>query len=262
MINSVLKALDVLELFSSDRYTMTLGEIAERLGFPKSTTHNLLTTLVSRGYIERTEEGLYALGTAIMPLTQGVRVNVELRDRAAPLLRELANLCRESVYLATLDGDLVLYLYAVESPQRLLARTAVGDRVPPHCTAVGKAILSLLPEEKVLDLVNRVGLPKYTARTITDLGELLHELRTTRVRGYATDEEEHELGTHCIGVPIRGATGEVEGACSISGHDPISIRRYLDALVLTGEEISRRMGYVQTRSKAALAQVTVERDKG
>ena len=99
---------------------------------PKSTTHNLLNTLASRRYVEKREDGRYALGPAIIALTQAVRINVELRDVAAPLLRALAEACRESVYLTVLDGDCALYIYAVESSDRLRARSAVGDRVHLH----------------------------------------------------------------------------------------------------------------------------------
>ena len=154
MINSVVKALEILELFSSDGPWLTLGTISERLGFPKSTTHGLLNTLVVKGYVERSDDGRYALGTAVVPLTQAVRVNVELRDRAP--CSASSTVCRESVYLTVLDHDHVLYIYAVETPQRLLARTAVGDRVSPHCTA-GQGDLSQLPAEQVASLVQRTA---------------------------------------------------------------------------------------------------------
>src|SRR5690606_23948422 len=120
----------------------TVTDISRRLNMPKSTAHNLLTTLLSDGFIEKTDNDSYALGTAVIMLTQKVRVNVELRDRAAPYLRELADQCDESVYLALPHGDSVLYIYAIESSRRLIARTAVGDLAHLHSTGVGKAILA------------------------------------------------------------------------------------------------------------------------
>ncbi len=99
---------------------------------PKSTVHSLLNTLLADGFVEQVEDGSYALGTAVIVMTQSVRVNVELRDRAAPHLRELADQCAESVYLTIRDGDYVLYIYAIESSRRLIARTAVGDRAYLH----------------------------------------------------------------------------------------------------------------------------------
>ena len=122
MIKSVAKAIDIMRAFSPSEPRLTLAEIARRRGLPKSTVHNLLATLLAYGFIEKAGDDYYALGTAIIALTQAVRVNVELRDRAAPLLRELADACRESVYLTVLDRDHCLYIYAIESPKRLLAR--------------------------------------------------------------------------------------------------------------------------------------------
>ena len=257
MINSVLKAIDILETFHTDEPRLSLAKISTRLDMPRSTAHNLLNTLLSRGLVEKTDDGRYALGPTIVALTQSVRVNVELRDRAAPLLRELADACRESVYLAVLDNDHALYIYAIESPRRLLARTAVGDRVTFHCTSLGKAILSRLPAEQVEGIVNSAGLPKFTEMTITDLDVLQKELEQIRAQGYAVDREEHEIGTYCIGVPILDAHGRVIGACSVSSLDPELIRGTPPECAVRGmhtaQEISRRMGYVPARPSSVVA---------
>ena len=257
MINSVLKAIDILQAFSPSEPRLTLAEIAGRLGMPKSTTHNLLATLLSCGFVEKVDADRYALGTAVVALTQAVRVNVELRDRAAPLLRDLADQCRESVYLTVLDGDYGLYIYAVESPNRLMARTAVGDRAHLHCTSVGKAMLAYLPADEVEAIVARVGLPASSARTITRLDDLREELAATRARGFAIDNQEHEPRTFCIGAPIFDAGGRVIAACSISGADPEILGRRLPELSQrvreVAQEASRRMGFVPPRQALVLA---------
>jgi DNA-binding IclR family transcriptional regulator len=260
MINSVLKAISILQAFSPAEPRLTLAEIADRLGMPKSTTHNLLATLLSCGFIEKVDGDRYALGTAVVALTQGVRVNVELRDRVAPLLRELADVCRESVYLTALDGDFGLYIYAVESPNRLMARTAVGDRTHLHCTSVGKAMLAYLPPAEVEAIVARVGLPASSERTITRLEDLRQELAAIRSRGFALDNQEHELHTFCVGAPIFDAGGRVIAACSISGADPEIVGRRLAELARrvreTAQEAARRMGFVPARPALVLAPAT------
>jgi len=258
MINSVRKALDIINLFSPSEPRLTLAEVSTRLGLPKSTAHNLLGTLLACGFVERTDNDHYALGRAIVALTQAVLVNVELRDRAAPLLRELADYSRQSVYLTVRDGDYCLYIYAVESPRRLLARTAVGERAHLHCTSVGKAILAFLPEDQVRGIVQRVGLPASTSQTITDLGSLLAELERTRTRGYSIDSEEHELGTFCVGAPVLDQKGQVIGSLSVSGPTPDLLQERLDDVsahvMYTAQEASRRMGYVPERpSRVAIA---------
>ncbi len=251
MIASVAKAFDILSVFTTAEPRLTLTEISRRLNMPKSTAHHLLSTIAQYGFIEKQKDDTYALGKALIPLTQSIPVNVELRDRAAPLLRALADTSRESVYLTALDNDAVLYIYAIESPQRLLARTAVGDRAPLHCTSVGKAVLAFCPPAFISQLYAARPLHAFTPNTLTSLDALYDELRLTQQRGYALDNQEHELNTFCIGAPIFDAGGSAVGACSVSGTRPQIIgadRAGLSELVVnTAQEISRRMGYVPER---------------
>ena len=248
MIQSVLKAIDIMDLFSPEQPYLTLGQISERLSMPKSTTHNLIATLTSRGFMEKVNDDYYALGTAIISLSQAVRVNAELRDRAAPLLRELADVVKESVYLTYFDGTFILYIYAIESSNRLMARTAVGERVHLHCTGNGKSILTALSREQVETIAEKAGLPKFTDTTITNLDALHEEIEQSRQRGYTVDNQEHEMGTFCIGAVIRNAQGQPIGGCSISGSDSYIIEEQpnglVDDLLYVAQEISRRMGYV------------------
>ncbi|HEY9595948.1 MAG TPA: IclR family transcriptional regulator, partial [Spirochaetia bacterium] len=265
MINSVLKAIDIISLFSLEEPRLSLTEISRRLDLPKSTAHNLLTTLHSRGFVERTEDDQYALGVAIIARSQAVRVNVELRDRAARLLRELADASRESVYLTTLDGPQCLYIYAIESPRRLLARTAIGERVPLHCTAVGKAILAHMPDAEVGRIAKTVGLSAFTSLTITTVAELRKELELTRKRGYSIDREEHETGTYCIGGAILDSKSRPIGACSVSGVDPEIVGGRLGEtsswVMHTAQEVSRRMGYVPSSASQIVSRPQTTREK-
>jgi DNA-binding IclR family transcriptional regulator len=257
VIHSIMKAIDILSLFSTNEPRLTLTEISQRLDLPKSTAHNILATLVAGGFIERAENEQYALGTSVIVLAQSARVNVEIRDRAAPLLRQLADLSNESTYLTVREQDHVLYIYAVESPRRLLARTAVGDRVPMYCTSVGKAILAYLDKSEVAEIVERTGLKPFTPNTLTELEKLLEDLSLTRQRGYALDRSEHELNVYCVGAPIFGSDGQVFGACSVSGIDPEILHSRLPELsnqvILTAQDISRRMGYVPTKLSQLMA---------
>jgi len=251
MIQSVARAVGIIHAFTPAEPRLSLAEISGRVGLPKTTTHNLLSTLHSLGLVEKTDDGRYALGKALVSLSQSVRVTVEFRDRAAPLLRDLADISRESVYLAVQDGDRLLYIYAIESPRRLLARTAVGDHALLHCTSVGKAILACLPDNQVEGILQRSGLPAFTEATITDRQRLWEELALTRSRGYAVDRGEHEKATYCVGAAIRDQANRVVGSCSVSGDDPeIAGNRasHLSALVLyTAQAISRHMGYVPAK---------------
>lgn len=256
MIRSLLKALDLLEAFDAGRSECTLAELAQISGHPKTTLRTILATLESRGYITRVG-ARYALGTAVVRLSQSVHVNLEIRDRAAPELRRLADSVGESVYLTVPDGNHVLYIYAIESSHRLEARSAIGDHALFHSTAVGKAALAFLPEEEQRRIVAAVGLPRRTARTITDPARLEHELAEIRSRGYATDESENEEQTYCLGAPIFGAGGALVASCSISGNVPAVLHeeqeRLAEALTAAADAISKRLGYVPSRARLVVA---------
>jgi DNA-binding IclR family transcriptional regulator len=219
---------------------------------PKSTAHNLLNTLLSEGFIEKTDDGLYSLGKKPLVLTQTIRVNVEIRDPAAPLLRELADQTRESVYLTVRNGNYALYIYAIESPKRLLARTAVGDQVPLYCTSVGKAMLAFFPTKELQTYIYKQKFQAFTKNTIVDKQTLKLELEKTRLRGFSIDNAEHEDNTYCIGAPILNQKGEVIAALSISGQDSAIISEKLVDLArevtFYAQEISRRMGFVPQRT--------------
>ncbi len=249
MIHSVLKAIDILEVFSSDEPRLTLAEISERMELPKSTTHNLLNTLASRRYVEKREDGRYALGPAIIALTQAVRINVELRDVAAPLLRALAEACRESVYLTVLDGDCALYIYAVESSDRLRARSAVGDRVHLHCTSVGKAMLSALEPEEVKAILARAGMPRFTDTTIVEPTRLLRELRASAAAAMPSTAANTKSTITASARPSSTAA---------AGHRRAAFRaatrrswapgcRISSRVVYAAQEISRYMGHLPAR---------------
>jgi DNA-binding IclR family transcriptional regulator len=258
MNNSLLKSIDVLMEFSRSTPTMSVTELSARLGLPKSTTHRILTTLLSRGLVEKLPHERYALGKAIVALSQSVWVNVNIRDRAAAVARSLAEETRESVYVGVQDNDEVLYVYAVETSQRLTARTAVGDRAPFHCTAIGKAMMAYFPEAEQAAILDAAPLIACTPKTITDRGRLIEELELVRARGFAIDDEEHEPATLCIAAPFWEAENKVVGAISISGRNQHLITTQLaersQLVMQAARAISLRLGYVESRpSRFALA---------
>ncbi len=151
------------------------------------------------------------------------------------------------MYLTALDSDYALYIYAVESPHRLLARTAIGDRAPLHCLCP-EGMLSNLSRDQVDAIVGRVGLRAFTVRTITDADTLHTELTRVREQGYAVDNAEHENGLYCIGAAIYNHRGDVIGACSVSGADQEILGSRLQDLSVgvmqTAQSVTQRMGYV------------------
>ena len=222
--------------------------LSERLGYPIGTVHNILKTLESRGYIETDPNtSRYSLGLRALGLSHAVRVNIDIRDRAEPLLRTLAQLSQEMVYLTVLHDGCSVYIHAIEAAGRLPALSSLGLRVPLHCTAVGKAKMAFLLEEEVDRTTERFGLERFTPSTITDPAQLKAELALIREQGYALDREEHEVGVRCVGAPIWNEMGAIVASCSVSGPTgrmtDARIAELAPEVVRTAAEISRRLGY-------------------
>jgi IclR family acetate operon transcriptional repressor len=212
-VQSVYRALDVLEIVEHAGGCLSLSEVAAVMGAPLSTVHRLTSTLVERGYLRRLPDRRYALGSRLLPL--GAVAGAMLGTWARPVLDELVTGLGESASLAVLDGDHAVYVGQAPSGHSLRMSTEVGRRVGLHCTGVGKAILSLLPEDEARRLLLRAGMPARTAHTVTDPDELIAALRSIRHQGHAIDDEEQEVGGRCIAVPVAGVLAQM--AISVSG---------------------------------------------
>jgi IclR family transcriptional regulator, acetate operon repressor len=212
-VQSVDRALDLLELLAAAGGSLALSELATRAGLPLPTIHRLIRTMVNRGYVRQEPSRRYALGPRLIPLgdTAGRMVGAWAR----PHLAELVNEVGETANLAMLEVDSVVYVAQVPSPHSMRMFTEVGRRVLPHCTGVGKALLSTLPDEEVLQVLRRTGMPAQTETTITSPEAMLAELHRVRERGYAVDDGEQELGVRCVAAPALDSPAPV--AISVSG---------------------------------------------
>ena len=213
-VQSVDRALDVLEALAKQDGEAGLSEIAARTGLPYGTIHRLLRTLLVRGYVRQESDRRYALGGALVRLG-GVAERM-VGVWAQPYLTKMVELSGETANLAVLEGDFIVYVAQVPSPRRLRMFAEVGRRVLPHSTAVGKVLMADRADAEVTSLIRRTGMPRRTANTITDLPGMLAELRRVRERGYAMDLGEEELGVHCLAVPVHDGN-RVVAAMSVSG---------------------------------------------
>lgn len=213
-VQSVDRALDVLETLARSDGPMGVGELAAATGLPQGTAHRLLRSLQGRGYVRHDASRKYSLGAGAFRL--GDAAQRSLARTARPHLERLVQLSGETANLAVLEGDDVVYLAQVPSPHSLRMFAEVGRHVSPHSTAVGKVLLAAMPPDQLDPLLARTGLAPRTQHTITDPGAFREELERTRARGWAVDEGEHEAGVRCVAVPV-GRGGEVLAAMSVSG---------------------------------------------
>lgn len=207
------RAFDLLEHLASAAEGMSLSHLSQVSGLPQPTIHRLLRTLVRRGYARQLASRRYALGPNCLHL--GEQASHFMGAWTRPHLEQLVEAVGETANLAMLDGDLVVYVAQAPSRHSMRMFNEVGRRVYPHCTGVGKAVLSQLPENAVRDIVARTGMPARTERTLTKTEGLLSELARIRDRGYAVDDGEQEVGVRCFAVPVPGAPTPT--AVSISG---------------------------------------------
>ena len=233
-VRAVDRALDVLLSFTADRPALSMSEIAEHIGIHKSTVHRLLATLEARRFLLRDKSsGTYRLGFQLVELASVVLGDADLLRWAGPHVQRLAVACGETVDLAALDEDHVVYLQVVESPQRLKIAAAVGQRLPAYCTATGKAFLAFLPDDHVARVLEAERV-RHTDTTIVNLDDLRRDLAATRRRGFAISEQEFEPAVNAVAAPILDGSAHPVGAIAIVGP---SFRMPHERMLILGREI-------------------------
>lgn len=237
-IRAVERVCQILDLLQQSDDVISLVDVADATGLPKSSAFRYLATLEARRYVERDPvSGDFRIGLALLPL-QAKQLDL-LVQRATPHLQHLSDTFEETANLGLLDGNRVVYLKIVESPKgvRLAART--GDRERVHSTALGKAICAGLPEEKVQAMLTAEGMPKATDRTITNPGKYLAELKRVRDRGYALDDRENEPDGRCVAVPLTGL--QLPAAISLSAPSVRLPLNDVDQVVTALTEVAEKL---------------------
>lgn len=217
-VPAVSKALDILELFL-ERPALSAPQITDLLGLPRTTVHELLTTLVDRGYLAAVPGAPinYRLGMRTFQLGSQFADRLDLVREAQQAAGEIAAACDETVHVAVLDGAAVVYIAKADSTHPVRMVSAVGRRLPAHCTAVGKMLLSGLSAE-ALDARYPVGssLPAMTPRSIVSVAKLRAHLAEVRADGVAYDDCESNEAVRCVAAPVYDHAGRMIAAISIS----------------------------------------------
>lgn len=202
-VQSVERAFELMELIGRAGGECSLSHLAAESPLPPPTIHRLLRTLVGIGYIRQLPNRRYALGPRLIRL--GEVANRQLGAVAMPVLASLVAELSETASLAVLDGDRVIYTAQVPSPYGMRTNNEVGRRTPLHSTAVGKAVLAELSDDRILKLVTQGGLNPETAHSVTTLSGVFAEVEKVRREGHAVDVEEQEVGVCAIAVAVPGA---------------------------------------------------------
>ena len=176
---------------------------------------------------------------------------MDVVSASRPFLEQLSSETSETVHLAVLDGESVVYVDKIDSPHLLRMYSHVGRRAPAYCTGLGKALLSSLTEPELRRIYPQKKLHRFTPNTITEPGRLEAELAEIRQRGVAVDNEEHEVGIVCFAAPVRERSGRVLAAISVSipklRFAAADRQRYVHPASLAAQSASERLGWVVSR---------------
>ncbi|WP_033295486.1 IclR family transcriptional regulator [Amycolatopsis jejuensis] len=200
-VQSVLTAFQLLEHMTAAGGELGLSQLATESGVPTATIHRMLQTLAQFGYVrQEPATRQYTLGPELIHL--GGSAGRLLGSWARPALDRLVRETGETASLAVLDGAEIVYLAQVPSPHTLRMLTELGRRVPAHCTAAGKALLSLLSDMEVASLFDRHPPEPMTARTLADPAAVLAHLASVRAQGFAVEDGEQEIGVRAFAVAV------------------------------------------------------------
>jgi IclR family KDG regulon transcriptional repressor len=211
------KTLDILETLKDGEGGVRLTDLARDVEMPKATVYRILTTLETRGYLDRSEDGGYRMAKKFFDLRRDVPIEQLLHQAAQSRMKELVELTKETVNLGILDAGEVVVINTVESPQAVRMSSKIGNRRDVHTTALGKVMLAGMIDSEMLRLIRLKGLPRLTPHSIVTKAALIAEVHRIREQGFAIDNQENEIEGRCVGAPIHGPDGRVVAALSISG---------------------------------------------
>ncbi len=246
------KGFALLELLA-ERGPMSLAQVERASGLNRTVSYRLPRVMGELGYVEHDlDEHTYGLGPRVLELGAVVAGRLNITQIAWPFLASLREEMQETVTLGVLSGTEIVYLGMLESPRAPNTATRLGGRDPVHATSLGKAILAFHPSrERDLKVASLDPLQRMTPKTIVDPRALAFDLKRTRERGYAIADEEHTIGTRCIGVPVLADDGQPLAGLSLC--DPIEriglhrAESIAARLWVASREMSGRMGHAPGR---------------
>ncbi len=258
--SSTLRAFAVLEQIATSDGSLTLEELTRISGLPKPTVHRILRLLMRGGLVERQAlDKRYIVGPRVCALALSVQMRSPHRRERRAILARLVEAIGETCNFTMLDGSEVVYLDRVETSAGVRLHMDAGSRVPLHCTASGKLMLSTLPPLQVRRLIGSGPLARYTDRTNTSIVALERELAKIRASGVGTDVGEYLVGSVCLAVPVRDPQGRMCAAVAVHGPAPrMTLKKghtFLPAMRRAADEIAATLlpeaigGSTQQRTK-------------
>jgi len=206
-VRSLSKAVDLLDILSSDLNGLKLGDLSERSGYPKSTVHALLSTMRDRRLIAQRDDGRYTLGIRLFEYGSAVSRGFDISSLSRPYLERLASLTGANAVIAMIDSSGVVAFDYAASSTGIQIMPEIGVRLPLHATSQGKIALASLTDKAAERLLKRRGIQPYTPHTVADIDALLRELSRVREQGYAVEDGEYKIGLRSVSAPVYDSSG-------------------------------------------------------
>lgn len=247
LVQSVDRALRIIEFLAENPTGAGITEISKSLGLSKGTVHRLISTLKERDFAyQSSNTELYRLSYKILYLYNCISNNIDMFKVSRPIIRKFADKVDATVHLATLDEKRsnIVYIDRIEpmNSQKLFVMSSrVGKKAPCYCTAAGKMLLSQYSDDEIRDIMKGEEYKTYTDKTIKNIDEFLEEIHKVRKQGYALDENEYDHGIICISIPIYNSNGKIDFAMSVTGLILYTKAEELIALKDQLDEVSRKV---------------------
>jgi IclR family pca regulon transcriptional regulator len=250
---SLERGLAILSAFDSERPLIGVSELSRELSLSRSTAHRYIATLAQLGYLQQDPDSKrYRLGPKVLDLGFSAINSMDVREISAPHLRRLSDETGHTVNLAILDGIDVVYIErcrtARPGQRDIDLNLHVGARLPAYCTAMGKAILAFLPEDRLEPIIARIDFAPRGPNTLTSPEAFRRELDKIRETGIAVNDEELAYGLRSIAAPIHSQSDEVVAALNLAVHRTMVamdelIAHFGPAVARTARDISLGMGH-------------------
>lgn len=211
------KFMTVLQIIADAPGKLDIAQLTKRAPFPRGTVYRFVSALMAEGLITQSGEGgTFRLGPRLLQLAAKTWEDSDLRTIARDFLVSLRDATDEAVHLAVPSNNRMVYIDKLVGSSTVQMKTSIGGQVELHSTSVGKAWLSGLPDQRLMEVLKSLDLRRHTPKTFTTPETLFEELKRTREQGFAFDDEENEPDIRCLGSPIFNRSGEPIGAISIS----------------------------------------------
>lgn len=248
-VEALAKGLRILSLFTEQRPTWRVSDIVPAVAMPLPTVYRVVMTLAAEGYLEHLPNGDYRPGARVLTLGNAALRSMDLVELATPRLQALAEACKETVNLAVLTGDRVLYLVRLRNADLVTANIQVGSTLAAVHTSIGKLLLAHLePDELLAQITDDSFAAGGGPNAKVSLDELRTELATIRKEGWAMQDEELAFGLRSVAAPVRDRTGRVVAGANVAVQSrdwstQRIVRELKPIIVATCAEISSLLGY-------------------